>query len=279
MSAGRGRGSARGRGGHGGGGGADGRAGSAKGKVYAPELTFSLCDYPGEPSCVVFFSGCNFDCGYCQNWRLKKQSPDQLADLREIEEALRRNTLITACKVSGGEPLLQPKALAELASCARSLGLKFGVDTNGSRPTELGSLIPILDLVSVDVKTKLDDREYRRITGVSLPRAEDVRKTLATVIASGAYADLRMVVIPGYNDTRDVAESIGGDLRSMGYIEKAGKGGASFTLVEFVPENAEGEGFRKLSPPPVERLKQIACWLGIPRVMIRHRSLGFMVPA
>lgn len=28
---------------------------------------FSLLDYPGEISCVVFTPGCNFRCGYCHN--------------------------------------------------------------------------------------------------------------------------------------------------------------------------------------------------------------------
>ena len=27
----------------------------------------SLIDYPGKLSCVIFLSGCNFDCPYCHN--------------------------------------------------------------------------------------------------------------------------------------------------------------------------------------------------------------------
>ncbi|MCD4787282.1 MAG: 4Fe-4S cluster-binding domain-containing protein, partial [Desulfobacterales bacterium] len=32
----------------------------------------SLIDYPGKISCVIFLSGCNFDCPYCHNPELAK---------------------------------------------------------------------------------------------------------------------------------------------------------------------------------------------------------------
>jgi len=245
-------------------------------RVFAPEiLPLSLCDYLGEPACVIFFSGCNYDCGYCQNWRLRTMSKEHMVDIDKIKESIRKNRLVTACKVTGGEPLLQLEALSELGKFVKSLGLKFGIDTNGSLPDSLKALLPTLDLVSIDIKTALDEEEYRKITGVGRPCVDAVRRSLEIVISSNAYADVRMVVIPGYNDSKRIVLSVSGGLRSLGYEEKAGRGMASFTLVEFVPENAYPEEFRRLRNPSADQLRSLASSSGLPNVRITHRAVGF----
>jgi pyruvate formate lyase activating enzyme len=248
----------------------------SKVRVFAPEiLPLSLCDYLGEPACLIFFSGCNYDCGYCQNWRLKARSKEHLVDIDKIKESIRKNRLITACKVTGGEPLLQLEALSELGKFVKSLGLKFGIDTNGSLPDSLKVLIPTLDLVSIDIKTALNEGGYRKITGVGKPCVDAVRRSLEIVMSSNAYADVRMVVIPGYNDSKEVVLSVAGSLRPLGYEEKARRGMASLTLVEFVPENAKPEEFRRLKNPSAEDLRSLALASGLPNVRITHRTAGF----
>jgi len=245
-------------------------------RVFAQEiLPLSLCDYLGEPACVIFFSGCNYDCGYCQNWRLKVRSKEHLVDLDKIKESIRKNKLITACKVTGGEPLLQPEALSELGRYSKSLGLKFGIDTNGSLPEPLKLLLPILDLVSIDIKTTLNEEKYRKITGAAKPCIDTVRKSLDMVMSSDAYTDVRMVIIPGHNDSKEVVFSVAESLRSLGYEEKARRGMASFTLVEFVPENAYSEKFQELKNPSVESLRSLALASNLPNVRITHRAAGF----
>jgi len=249
---------------------------TSKLRVFAPEiLPLSLCDYLGEPACVIFFSGCNYDCGYCQNLRLKARSKEHLVDIDKIKESIMKNRLITACKVTGGEPLLQLEALSELGRFVKSLGLKFGIDTNGSLPDSLQVLLPILDLVSIDIKTALDEEEYRKITGVGKPCVDAVRRSLEIVMSSNVYADVRMVVIPGYNDSERVVLSVDGSLRSLGYEEKARRGMTSFTLVEFVPENAYVEEFRRLKNPSAGDLRSLALVSGLPNVRITHRAVGF----
>ena len=243
--------------------------------VYAPEIIpLSLCDYPGEPSCVIFFSGCNFDCGYCQNWRLKLHSEAHLIDLEILKECLRKNRLVGACKVTGGEPLLQAGALKELGLFAKSLGLKFGIDTNGSLPGALEDLLPILDLVSLDIKTALRDEEYTRITGSPDSCTKAVNESLKMLLASGAYADLRMVIVPGFNDSESVILSVAESLRKAGYAEKAVQGKASLTFAEFVAENAGAEGLRHLKNPSAEDLRRLARTSRLERVRILHGATG-----
>lgn len=245
-------------------------------RVYAPEVVpLSLCDYIGEPACVVFFSGCDNACGYCQNSRLMKASEEHLIDLDVIEESMKRNKLISACKVTGGEPLLQPDALAELGRFVKSLGLKFGVDTNGTFPQPLKGVLPLLDLVSIDVKTALNEEAYGKITGTSNPCVGKVSESLSAVFSSNAYCDVRMVVIPGVNDSGDVIRSVAGSLRSLGYEAKACKGEASFTLAEFIPEFAFQEEFRKIRNPTSDELRSLALSSGLTNARVTHRVIGF----
>jgi pyruvate formate lyase activating enzyme len=252
---------------------------SAKVRVYAPEIVpLSLSDYRGEPACVIFFSGCNYNCGYCHNWALQEKKEEHLVEVERLKEEIRKNTLITACKVSGGEPLLQPDALLDLGRFAKSIGLKFGIDTNGTLPKALASILGLLDLVSLDIKTALDEAEYRRVSGVEKACVEEVRESLRLLLSSDVYADLRMVIIPGMNDGENIVASVASSLMGAGYVEKAARGEASLTLMEFVPENARLETLRDSKNTPVETLKSVASAMRLPCVHITHRVLGSFVP-
>lgn len=247
----------------------------AAGKVYAVEIIpVSFCDFVSEPASVIFFSGCNFDCGYCQNWNLKKQLPEHLTDISAIKDALSRNKLISACKITGGEPLLQTDPLLEIGHFSKSIGLKFGIDTNGSLPDKLEEALPLLDLISMDIKAPLEPSAYSRVTSVPSPDLEAIRKSLKIAISSDAYLDLRMVIIPGYNDDALKMGTIESELRAAGYDKKQAANKASFTIVEFLPENAHFALFHMASNPSAEKLREIASCLTIKGVRITHRALG-----
>jgi pyruvate formate lyase activating enzyme len=257
-----------------------GQTDSRKVRVYAPEMIpLSLSDYRGEPACVIFFSGCNYKCGYCHNWVLQEKKEEHLVEVERLKDEIRKNNLITACKVSGGEPLLQPEALMELGQFAKSIGLKFGIDTNGTLPKDLASIMGLLDLVSLDIKTALDEVEYGKVSGVERACVEEVKESLRLVLTSKVYADLRMVVIPGWNDSERIVSSVAASLKDAGYLEKASQGEASLTLMEFVPENARLEALRGTANTPAGTLKAIASAMHLPRTHVTHRVLGNFVPA
>ncbi len=74
-------------------------------------IKLSLQDYPGKLACVLFTPGCQFRCPFCHNSELA------LADARqgnvsneEIFQFLqKREGLLEAVVISGGEPTLQPE--------------------------------------------------------------------------------------------------------------------------------------------------------------------------
>jgi pyruvate formate lyase activating enzyme len=117
----------------------------------------SLIDYPGKVSCVCFLTGCNFDCPYCHNPHLVRRDLRKLDPLDEnglytFLEA--RKGLIDGVVLSGGEPTLD-KELIPLCRRIKAMGYPVKLDTNGSRPDVIESLVAegLLDYLAMDIKT------------------------------------------------------------------------------------------------------------------------------
>ena len=104
---------------------------------------------------------------------------------------------------SGGEPAVQSEFLLQCLEACREQGIQTAIETNGNYPLELTArLSPLLDYVMVDVKHT--DEKHRRFTGVSN------RQSLASAqyyLAHNA-TDLRVPVIPTFNDTADELQDI-----------------------------------------------------------------------
>jgi len=117
----------------------------------------SMIDYPEKISCVIFLSGCNFDCPYCHNPDLAQGCATCSTNLNGaniwqfLEE---RRNFLDGVVISGGEPTLQPD-LAHLCEKIKQMGYPVKLDTNGSRPEVLEQLLEngLIDYVAMDVKT------------------------------------------------------------------------------------------------------------------------------
>jgi len=120
----------------------------------------SLIDYPGKISCVIFLSGCNFDCPYCHNPELAKGRSMSLAFLSDdlIFGFLETHKgFLDGVVISGGEPTLQ-KGLISFCEKIRLMGYPVKLDTNGSRPEVIKKLIDedLLNYIAMDIKTDPD---------------------------------------------------------------------------------------------------------------------------
>jgi pyruvate formate lyase activating enzyme len=118
----------------------------------------SLIDYPGKVSCVCFLTGCNFDCPYCHNPDLVLKNMMSLRPLNEdglyrFLEA--RKGFLDGVVVSGGEPTLE-REIVPLCRKIKAIGYAVKLDTNGSRPKVIKTLIEegLVDYVAMDVKTE-----------------------------------------------------------------------------------------------------------------------------
>ncbi len=122
------------------------------------------CSDSSYVSLVIFFRGCPYSCFYCHNKGLR--SGENLVDIEEIKKQIKENFLISEVIFSGGECMLQPEAVRELAWFSKSLGLKVGIETSGYNSGELVVLLKegLFDEVFLDVKT-YGSEEYLKLTG------------------------------------------------------------------------------------------------------------------
>jgi pyruvate formate lyase activating enzyme len=200
-------------------------------------LEFSLLDWPGRVSSVIFLPGCNFRCPYCHNHPLVRE-PDSLEDV-SLEKFLRkiRNfpEWIEGVVVSGGEPTIHPW-LPDLLAILRKEGLQIKLDTNGSRPDVLADLIRagLVDCIAMDVKGPLNRELYWRLAGVPVD-LERIRQSIELLIASGVDHAFRTTVVPAWLKEKDIME-----------LAHSLVGGRKFTLQNFRPEMALDRSWRSM---------------------------------
>ncbi len=158
----------------------------------------SLIDYPGLIACVLFVPGCNYDCFYCHNRHLLEGTHEDMP-LQNIEAFLeKRAGFLDGVVISGGEPTLQPD-LAAFMRMLKKLGYKVKLDTNGSSPEVVGSLLQggLCDYFAVDYKAPA--ARYEEICG-DHASSEKVLKTIELLLSHHACFEVRTTVIPQLSD-------------------------------------------------------------------------------
>jgi pyruvate formate lyase activating enzyme len=166
---------------------------------------FAPKDFPGLISSTVFLPGCNFRCAFCHNAALVL-APDGLASIpADFFLAFldaRRDWLEGVC-VSGGEPLLAPDLEAFL-SLLKERGLRVKLDTNGSFPDRLESVVRagLADFVAMDVKSPA--ARYVDVTRSAADPAA-IERSAAVLRKTGIRHMLRTTVVPGLVGPEDVA--------------------------------------------------------------------------
>lgn len=176
-------------------------------------VKFSLNDYPGKTSAVIFTRGCNFRCHYCHNPELvlseKYASEIPLVEIFSFLKS--RINQLDAVVVTGGEPT-QHADLSEIIKKIRKMGFLVKIDTNGSRPEMLEALIKEsnIDYVAMDIKAPFEN--YEKITGVPIS-PEKLKKSISLIINSGLNHEFRTTIVKSltnFDDLRKIAENIRG---------------------------------------------------------------------
>lgn len=119
---------------------------------------FSLLEYPGQLSAVVFTQGCNFRCAYCHNPALV--DPLRFGEVISEDSIYRflelRRGKLDAVTITGGEPTLQPD-LVSFIYRLKAMNYKIKLDTNGSLQDVIKSLVDLelVDYWAMDIKAPL----------------------------------------------------------------------------------------------------------------------------
>lgn len=138
-------------------------------------------------------------CDTCIHVCPHKSSPRiQYLSAEEVFEVVRGYVpFIRGITVSGGECMLYPQFLQELFTLCRGIGLGTLIDSNGC--VDFSNHLDLLDVsdgVMLDVKA-WDDEVFRHLTGHG---NEVVKRNLALLADLGRLEELRIVVVPGWND-------------------------------------------------------------------------------
>lgn len=192
-------------------------------KIHSFE-TFGAADGPGVRF-VVFLHGCGFRCAYCHNpdtWAsppaFEMAADDVLARALRYRSYWREDGGIT---VSGGEPMLQPAAVAELFEKARARGVTTCLDTAaGPFSREPGQfpafarLFAATDTVLLDLKA-MDPDAHRLLTGADNAAVLDCARHLAEIRKP---VWVRRVLVPGVTDDARDLRATGEFVRSLGNV-------------------------------------------------------------
>ena len=128
----------------------------------------------GRSTVFVRFGGCDLRCRWCDSpstWRpstscrietepgreefTERLNPVSMAEVAQIAVGLapRSSTWIS---LTGGEPLLQPEAISNLAARLGKLGRRVYLETHGVHAEALAKCVEHVDLVSMDWKLASD---------------------------------------------------------------------------------------------------------------------------
>ena len=162
----------------------------------------TLLDYPGKIACTVFLSGCNFRCPFCHNGELLDSAQPVMEETEFLAFLSKRQGLLEAVCVSGGEPTLQPD-LAALLEKIKAMGYLIKLDTNGSRPEVLKELVSLelLDYVAMDIKNAPD--LYEQTAGAAV-RLDKVEESIRYLMEDHVDYEFRTTVVTQLHDTEAI---------------------------------------------------------------------------
>ena len=104
---------------------------------------------------------------------------------------------------SGGECLMQPQFLLELLKKSKEESLHTVIDTTAyCKPSLFQEIIPYVDLAYVDMKCIISDK-HKEMTDV---HNEWILENIKYMDENGCSFDIRMPIIPGYNDADDIID-------------------------------------------------------------------------
>ncbi len=198
---------------------------------------------PGSSSFSIATAGCNFRCGFCQNWEISQMNIQEVPDF--ISQDLYPEGVITGAirkkcqsiSYTYTEPTIYFEYAYDCAKAAREKGLFNIFVTNGYMSKEaIKTIKPYLDAANVDLKY-FKDESYRKICSGSL---QPVLDSISLMKELGIWVEVTTLVIPGSNDSpeelRGIAEFLAGVDKFMPWHISRFFPNYQFTDLEATPE-------------------------------------------
>lgn len=173
---------------------------------------------PGSYSFSLATIGCNFQCGFCQNWRISQARVrdgyymDEKEVLPEevVKEALKNKC--ASISYTYTEPTIFFEYAYDIAKLARERGLYNIFVTNGYMTKDALLMIkPYLGAANVDLKSFREDF-YRKICKGKLQPVLDSIKLMRGL---GIWVEVTTLVVTGENDSEEELTDIAKFLASV----------------------------------------------------------------
>lgn len=116
---------------------------------------FSMLDFRENLCAILFYNGCSgFSCPYCYNVSQARGTAETLPEEELIEFLESRRGKLDGIVFSGGECTIWGHRLIDDIYYAHNLGYKIKVDTNGSSPFIIKTLLEkgLVDYIALDFK-------------------------------------------------------------------------------------------------------------------------------
>ncbi len=169
-------------------------------------------DTDGKPTHTIDREKCT-DCGKCESSCLygalklngRKMSVSEVMST-VLEDRIFYETGGGGMTLSGGEPTMQPDFVLALLKTAKVEGLNTALDTCGySKQKVYESMLPYIDNFLYDIKHIKPDG-HKRCTGHTNER---IIENLRFLSDKGAKIEIRIPLVPGYNDDGETLHGIG----------------------------------------------------------------------
>ncbi len=172
---------------------------------------------PGSLAMSFGMLGCDYHCGYCQNWVTSQaiRDPNAIAppEFLSPEDFVflamdRKATIVTS---TYNEPLITSEWAVEVFKIAKRYGLVTSYVSNGNgTPEVLEYIRPWVDLYKVDLKG-FNDKQYRKLGGV----LQNVLDTIKSLYEKKFWLEIVTLLVPGFNDAREEIKDIADFIASV----------------------------------------------------------------
>lgn len=215
---------------------------------------------PGSDALTFGMLGCDFHCGYCQNWVTSQmlRDPTAIAPPREVSaERLVELAIEHGAKViasSYNEPLITSEWAVAVFKHARVAELKCAYVSNGNATERvLDFLRPHAQAYKVDLKT-FSDRNYRQLGGV----LEHVTSTIRMLKERDFWVEIGTLIVPGFSDDEDDLKRMAGFLAEVDPL-------MPWHVTAFHPDYKfdESAGFRQTTAGDLMRVVDIGVRAGL----------------
>ena len=173
---------------------------------------------PGSQAFSIATIGCNFHCGFCQNWQISQVSEREgnpggyeLKPEEVVREAKKYGC--RSISYTYTEPTVFFEYAYDTAKIAKKDGLYNTFVTNGYMTKDaLDAIDPYLDACNVDLKSFSDETYKKVCKGTLKPVLESIRHMKKL----GMWVEVTTLVVPGMNDSEKELKSIAGFIAGVG---------------------------------------------------------------